>query len=341
MTDRHDDTTGLDDPAVDELLGAYALYALEPGEAATVEEALARRPELAAEADRLTRAAAWLGATEGVAPPPGLRGGLLGRALARRGDSGPVAAYLASTERLADTFAALAPDDYATPTPNGLDAHDLVVHLAAQESMLAQAIGDPVVGDIRDIEVESRTQAFVERYRDVSVTEVAAIWRRSVDAVDAWAADPTTGDAALPWLGLDLPRDSFLVVRAFENWIHRDDLLRAQGRGVEPPPAAEIHEMAELSVGTLPLALSIAERAHPGKVARVVLTGPGGGEWRVPMGGADDPARPPDVTIAADVVDWCLVAGERLAAADLECDVEGDRRLADDLLAAAPAFATL
>jgi hypothetical protein len=77
-------------------------------------------------------------------------------------------------------------------------------------------------------------------------------------------------------------------------------------------------------------------------VATIVLTGAGGGEWRFSMGGrqADDDAEA-DVTLTADVVDWCLVVGERLAPTDLPRRVDGDTALADDLVAAAPAFATL
>jgi hypothetical protein len=60
------------------------------------------------------------------------------------------------------------------------------------------------------------------------------------------------------------------------------------------------------------------------------------------MGGARPPADVvPDVTLTADVVDWCLVVGERLAPTDLPRRVDGDTALADDLVAAAPAFATL
>jgi hypothetical protein len=60
------------------------------------------------------------------------------------------------------------------------------------------------------------------------------------------------------------------------------------------------------------------------------------------MGGrtAPDGARP-DVTLTTDIVDWCLVAGERLEPGELEHTVDGDVDLAADLVAAAPAFATL
>src|SRR5262245_60471948 len=109
-----------------DLLGAYALDALDPDEAVAVERALARDDELAREAERLVRAAAWLGATEALTPPVGSRDHLLGRARARRTsrDTDDVAtrSYQASTVRLAETMPALEASDYDEPTPNGLSA---------------------------------------------------------------------------------------------------------------------------------------------------------------------------------------------------------------------------
>ena len=49
----------------------------------------------------------------------------------------------------------------------------------------------------------------------------------------------------------------------------------------------------------------------------------------------------PDVTLTADVVDWCLLVGERIDPDALVREVDGDTSLVDDLLASASAFATL
>ena len=47
------------------------------------------------------------------------------------------------------------------------------------------------------------------------------------------------------------------------------------------------------------------------------------------------------MTLTADVVGWCRLVGDRIDPDELPCRVEGDRALAADLLAAAPALATL
>ena len=71
-----------------------------------------------------------------------------------------------------------------------------------------------------------------------------------------------------------------------------------------------------------------------------VLTGDGGGDWTFAMG-AGAPSSPPDVTITADVLEWCLLVGDRIDPADLHYAIDGDPELGRDLVASASALATL
>jgi hypothetical protein len=57
--------------------------------------------------------------------------------------------------------------------------------------------------------------------------------------------------------------------------------------------------------------------------------------------GDGDPASTPDVTVTADVLDWCHLVGDRVGRDELAFHVAGDELLARDLVAAAPALATL
>ena len=324
-----------------ELLPAYALDACDPDEAEAVEELLRRRPELAREAARLADAAAWIGAAEAMEPPPRLRSAVFERVRAATPGDAAARLYAAEADRVARELEELVADDDGLPTPNGLTVRQLVVHLAAQETMLAQVVGRPVE-DIDSLDVEARTAAFVERYEHRPYADVVAVWRRAVDAVVAWAAEPVSQDAIVEWLGLPMSHDDALVARSFENCVHRDDLRKVRGRPAAPPPGPELHLMAELSMQTLPAALQLAGRARPGHTARVVLTGDGGGEWTVPLElGATPASAAPEVTLTADVVDWCLLAAERIEPRDLAHEVDGDDELADDLLEAASAFAVL
>lgn len=325
---------------VEELLGAYALDALDADELAAVEAVLATRPDLAREADRLSSVAAWLGATEATEPPDRMRAGVLDAALARRrGPADPVIdVYLSLSEAFARAVADLPDDARSTRTPNGLTAAELVVHMAAQESLLAQHLGTPIVDDLLEEEIVARTRALLPRFADRDLDDALALWRDSVEANRAWAvAHP---DRTAVWRGLGFTRDDTLLVRSFEAWVHTDDLRRAAGRPGTRPEVRHLALMSDLARRILPLALAVAEREHAGTTARLVLTGPGGGDWLVPTGGGDACSEP-DVTVTADVLDWCHLVGDRLAPDALPVEIVGDETLGRDLVAAAPALATL
>lgn len=335
-----------DDAALEDLLGAYALDACDDDEVDAVEELLRRRPDLAPEVGRLSQAATWIGATEALSAPEALHASLLSAVRARRSPEAIDAAarcYAASTVRLGETIDALEVGDHAEPTPNGLTARDLVVHLAAQETALARAVGALPTDEPASADIETNTAELLEELRGRPVDDARAMWQQSVDAVQTWArgAGAERADARIEWLGMSFVRDDVLVIRAFENWIHRDDLRDIEGRPSDPPPADEIHEMADFSARMMPSALALSQRSRRGKTARLVLTGPGGGVWLVPMDGDADVQEPPDVTLTADVVEWCRVFGERLDPAALPRRVDGDEALVADLLASAPALAML
>ncbi len=330
------------DAALEELLGAYAVDACEPEEVWALEELFLRRPDLAREAARLAEAAVWIGASEALEPPPTLRRAVFDQARFRQADPDPPARlYTAEVGRLAEELDLLDADHDDVVTANGLTARDLVVHLGAQETLLAGSVGRPVEPRVDLVDIDGRTAAFIEQFRDAPYEDVVACWRRAVSAVETWCAEPASRATRVEWLGLAMPRDQVLIARAFENWTHRDDLRRVRGQRSAPPPPREVHLMADMSLRTLPFALSATARNRPGCLARVVLTGPGGGEWPVPMAPDVPSGAEPAVTLTTDVLDWCRHAAERLSRREVSRLVDGDEDLADDLLAAASAFATL
>ena len=329
------------DAEVEELLGAYALHACDQDEVAAIESVLRRRPDLAREAERLSRAAAWLGVGEARQPPRALGEHVLGAAFARR-QARPVAVvdlYLALSDEFERAAMALPASAYDTPTPNGLTAHDLVVHMAAQESLLAQHLGVPTLEDVDETDVTARTHELLPRYADVDIEQALDLWRRSVEANRASALARGVADPEpLPAFGLDT--HDTLVVRAFEAWIHTDDLRRAAQLAPAAPAPQHLAIMSDFAGRILPVALDISGHSHGAKTARLVLTGAGGGEWVVPMRPGQPPGAP-DVTVTADVVEWCLLMGDRRAPHELAHVVDGDAALARDLVAAAPALAML
>ena len=323
---------------VAELLGAYALDACSPEETTAIEAVLAEHPDLADEAMRLTRAASWIGATETLVPPASLRDRVYAFALMQRAPDRALDTYVSLSDALAGVIDALPEAALDETTANGLTAHDLVVHMAAQESLLAQNLGVPTIDDLDEEEIVARTHSLLPRFRDRDLAGAVALWRDSVDTNRTWAvANP---DRTAIWRGLGLTRDDTLLVRSFEAWIHSDDLRRASGFPTPPPEPRHLSLMSDLAGRILPLALAVAGREHDGKTARLVLTGEGGGDWLVPMG-AGTPSRSPDVTLTADVVDWCRLVGDRIAPDELRYVVEGDPELGRDLVASGSALATL
>ena len=332
----------LSDAQVEELLGAYALDACDPAETAAVEAVLARRPDLAAEAARLANAAAWIGATEALEPPRALRTAVMGTTRADRDDPTEIAValYRAQSEQFEHAARLVADagglDDVTT---NGLTAYELVVHKAAQESLLAQAVGRSVVPEVQTTDIDARTHDFIGLLDDRALSGVLDLLRESVDANCDWAT--SSDEATARWRGLELDRTDAVIVRAFETWIHTDDLRRVLGQPGRPPVPRHLALMADLAGRSLSGSLALVGRVRPGRTARLVLTGDGGGAWAVPMDPGATATDPPDVTLTADVVDWCLLVGDRIAASAIPHRVDGDAALAADLLAAAPALATL
>lgn len=326
---------------VAELLGAYALDACAPEETAAIEAVLSDHPELEAEARELARAASWIGVTEALVPPPALRARVV--TAARREDAGVAAAdpvldaYLSLSDTLGTVVDELPPDTLDVPTVNGLTARQLVVHMAAQESLLALHAGVPVVPDLAETDIEARTAALLAELEARPVDDAAALWRDAVDANAAWAR--ANSGSTVTWRGIPMTRDDAIIVRAFETWIHTDDLRRASGRPLEAPSAGQLAVMSEFASRVLPFSLVLAERPRPGTTVHLVLTGEGGGDWVVALDGGE-PGEP-DVELTADVVDWCRRVGDRIAADELRYTVRGDEAVAADLVAAASSLATL
>ena len=125
-------------------------------------------PAAAAEVQQLRTAAAWIGATEALAPPVQLRASIIESA---RSSSGPIpvdeplTAYLTEAARLDELAGEIPGSAFGRTTANGLGVHELVIHLAAMESLLAATLGEPTEAGIDETDIERRTARFVERYR--------------------------------------------------------------------------------------------------------------------------------------------------------------------------------
>ena len=266
-------------------------------------------------------------------PSPSLRGRVLTRARRRR-EPAPAFAepYAAQAAVLDALLAQLGHDDWLTHVIYGWSVRDLVEHLGAVDGAVTELLeGSPATFgqadlDRRTAEAQASTRSpeqTWQHWRDQSAALCAKLFDRPADF-------PTELTAPIPLRDLT-------TARAFETWVHSSDIAEAVGRTLLPPLPDHLHPIADLGVRLLPGAYHVVTRTTTAGRARIILDGPGGGDWTVELapGGPAEPL----VALELDVVDFCLLVGDRRVPGDLSFTVAGDEHLARSLLAAAPAFA--
>lgn len=274
-----------------------------------------------------------------AALPAGLRERVMTASLLARGAGQPVPAvpHISGAEafgRAADAFyellAGLDEQDWARPALRGLDVQGLTGHLIGVEEDMQRGLdGDPEVAQADHV---TSTQPAALRQAGRPPAETQAEWGQAAQETLARVRDAGDLDAVVPVYGLPLPLGMWLVVRAFELWTHENDIRRAVGLPASVPDPATLRLMTDLVAGVLPLATAGA--GVEGAISlRLVLTGPGGGTWDVPVGGPAPDAVP--MRIVTDAVGFCRLAANRAAAADLDLDLTGDPGQAALVLAAA------
>jgi len=319
----------------EDLVGAYALDACDAEEARAIDAYIAQHADAAAEAERLRGAAAWLGAAGALHPPVSLRDRLLAVAAERVEPVAPVEALLRETARFEALLDTVTDPDLDTVTFNGLSVRDLVAHVAiVDEDFVAAAHADSAVfiGAERVLAV---TEAHLPETAGQPFREIRERLRRARASLVALDGDlPATARVG----GYSL--SSVLVIRAFETWTHCGDIAASLGRDIAPAEGPVLRTMAELAVQTLPLALGAKGYAFPGRTARVVVSGAGGGDWTIACGGEPAGASP-DVILRVPIFEFCQRFAERVGVDDVPFEIEGDVELGRALLDAAPAFAGL
>ncbi len=295
------------------------------------------------------------------APAADLRDRVLAEAFRRRppvpavGRTGPVddgtvvGLYREVVDDLVDLLDGLAGDDWTAATAaEDWDVLGVVGHLCGVEDLVLERLDH--LDDWSPAEFLAASDAGVDRAHAEGPAATRARWSRVASAVVAHPAfagrDATARGPAALWDGDEAPRRQSMVVRAFEIWNHTEDVRRALGRPLVAPSPRHQHLMAELGVRSLPVMLALRDRAHPGRSARVVLTGPGGGDWLIPLAPGETPAVPA-LTLTMDVVEFCFRVADRRRPEELSTRVavvdatdpdEADR-LVSDLLASASALA--
>jgi uncharacterized protein (TIGR03083 family) len=233
------------------------------------------------------------------------------------------------------------PGRWGTPVVHDWDAHATVAHLVAADEHLAVALGVGArlpasripAGTPAAHAWELRTADAIAHEHARTPEETVATW--AAQAADLLATpearDPSLAARAVTVMGLRLPVADHFVIRAFEAWIHADDIGRALGIAVPPPPDEHLEQLVRLAVRILGLALHDA----PPVLVEVTGTAPGTG-WVL---GSD--AEPVAAELTLDPVDFCLLVGGRYSPDEVPRGLTGDERAARNVLATAAALAWL
>ncbi|MCK2220508.1 maleylpyruvate isomerase family mycothiol-dependent enzyme [Actinomadura sp. ATCC 31491] len=252
-----------------------------------------------------------------LAPPPTLREAVLSKARRRRtpaalGVATVTVPYAEQVALMDDLLGDLRGEQWDAPVPKHGTVAGLMAHLTANDAAIARFVGAPAcAGTGPHRRWREQAGALLERVSAGSEVllgvEVALAGVRPARA----------------------PLRQALVQRTFETWTHADDIRAATGRARAAPRAAHVHLIAEFGLALLPRALKGPRRDVS---ATVVLTGPGGGTWTIPLSRASDHVA---VLVSADAVDFCRLVAGRWPPEAFPYAAEGDAALARELLHAA------
>ncbi|WP_079063075.1 maleylpyruvate isomerase family mycothiol-dependent enzyme [Streptacidiphilus griseoplanus] len=347
--------------AVRGLLGAWALDACPADESALLERHLADCGPCAAEAARLRDAAGWLSADEPLDPAPELRSQVLESCLVRRAPLLRVpdwaAPYSAETAKLDALLRDLGPSEWLeraeAPWHGGTEywrPAEVLCHLTAVDGFVGTAYGlaDPV-GGLPDVPagtpwaaVTARTAWLIDAHGGRAPEAVRALWREQTRALvhTVSLAGPAGGEVPVDYGDFRIPAQDALVDRAFECWIHADDVARAVDYPYEPPSAPHLRQMIDLAARTLPAVLGGRPGAGgegPPRVLRLVIEGPAAGEWLIPLDAPELPGDPdPVASLVVDGLEFCCLAAAHRDPDRMPVGQDGDAAAVRELLRAAP-----
>ncbi|WP_316526782.1 zf-HC2 domain-containing protein [Kitasatospora brasiliensis] len=382
--------------ALRSLLGAWALGACPPREAAELEQHLRECRECAEEAARLREAAGWLSLDEPLDQPGSLRQQVLDWCLTRRPAELPVPAwgmpYTAETAKLDALLRDLGPEEWQEvadlPWHGGtarLRPAEVLGHLTAVDGFLALALGlpdpvpaapglpaapagrrvppqEPAAGPPAPRvppqggpygAITARTARMIADQGALAPQSVRSRWRRQAHDLVRSAALAPQGNTPVDYGFTVLPlRDAF-VDRAFECFVHGEDVARAVAYPYDPPATAHLRQMVQLVVRLLPRALAGLRAGRPehagaagaprdgvrtARRVRLVVEGPAGGEWLIALDGEDGGAAgaEPVASMVLDGLELCQLAAAHRDPDRLPVGTHGDRAAVREVLHALP-----
>jgi hypothetical protein len=356
------------------LLGAWALTACSAEETEAVELHLGDCAVCAEEALRLRDAVELLHTERELDLDPQLRFRVLANCLGRRPPRIPVpewaAPYDAETARLDALLRDINDDDWQLPVrlrwydgeePAGRDTTvaGVIGHLLSVDGLVAGSLGlDDPLGLQAPRAPGERTEKFWRAEYHPGGRGVHQPWRDQSHGLIRTAsfAGGSMAGLSVSYGGFSLPLRDSLLDRAFECWMHADDIASAVDYPYPPPRGTHLKGMIDLAARLLPAALAARRRkglaspakqlvraGSPGRSLRLEVEGPGGGDWYIAL---DSPAAlgSPDRTVAQvalEGVEFCKLVAGHMDPAEAAAGQDGDREAIREVLFAAASLSRL
>ncbi|MGW6394456.1 maleylpyruvate isomerase N-terminal domain-containing protein [Streptomyces sp. NPDC055103] len=357
------------------LLGAWALSACSAGETQAVEDHLTECAPCADEALRLRDAVALLHEDRDLDLDPLLRSRVLENCLGRRPARVPVpewaTPYDAETARLDALLRDIGESEWHAPVRLKWyeDEHvmrrkttvaGVIGHLLAVDGLVTTALGikDPLGEAVPELSPTERTEAFWAALDRPPNRELRGPWRDQTHALIRTVSFAGRGvaDLTVTYKDFALPLRDSLLERAFECWLHADDIANAVAYPYAPPSGAHLHGMIDLAARLLPATLADRRRSGlaaparhlvaagaPGRSLHLEVEGAGGGHWYIAL---DSPAAigSPDravAQVAMDGVEFCQLVAGHISPEEAAAGQDGDREAIRDVLSAAASLSRL
>jgi hypothetical protein len=368
----------LEHPVLKSLLGAWALAACSPEEAAAVEEHLGDCGSCADEALRLRDAVGLLQRPESLDLDPRLRTRVLEACLERRPPRIPVpdwaAAYDAESARLDALLQDFGDAEWHAPvrlrwfeadvaTSRRTTVAGVIAHLLSVDGLVAVALGlnDP----LGDVTAEAptpvaRTEAYWRAGRFPPTRSVRAPWREQSHNLVRTVSftGGSSGSTPVSYGDFELPLPDAMLDRAFECWVHAEDIAEAVDYPYDLPTGRHLNRLVDLAARMLPRVLAARRRSgraapvrhrhlvaagEPGRSLRLEIEGSGGGEWLIPL---DSPAAKGSAEhevahIALDGAEFCRLAAGHVPPREAAAGQVGDREAIKDVLFAAASLSRM
>ncbi|MFJ3232357.1 maleylpyruvate isomerase N-terminal domain-containing protein [Streptomyces sp. NPDC086787] len=358
------------------LLGAWALAACSTAETTAVEEHLGACGPCAEEALRLREAVGLLHPPESLDLDPTLRTRVLESCLDRRPADIPVPVwatpYDAETARLDALLQDIGDGEWHAPvrlrwfeddtaTSRRTTVAGVIAHLMSVDGLVAVALGldDPLAGAGDAARgPAARTEAFWRASPRPPTRAIRVPWRQQTHTIVRSASFTGAGEPAVRYGDFELPLPDAMLDRAFECWVHAEDIAHAVHYPYDPPAPRHLSRMIGLAARMLPVVLAARRRAglappgegrhlvpagEPGRSLRLEIEGSGGGEWLIPL---DSPAALGSADhevahVALDGVEFCRLAAGHVSPAEAAAGQVGDRAAIRDVLFAAAAMSRM